>query len=302
MILITGITGKSGTWLLKRLIEEKENVKETKFRVIIRNNSDIKLIDSSGLQIEKIFGDLHDEIFIEKTMENISTILHIAGIYTSLKVVKVAIKNNVKRLILVHTTGIYSKYKSASAEYVEIERQIEDLILNRNINMTILRPTMIYGRTSDGNVITFIKMVDKLRFFPVVDHAQYLLQPVYEKDLGDAYYQVLVNESITKNKNYILSGKEPILLIDMLKTIGDYLGKKNKFISIPFPFAYFGAYCLYILTVGKIDYREKVQRLVESRFFSHKEASQDFGYSPITFKEGVKEEIIAYKSQRNRRK
>ena len=166
--------------------------------------------------------------------------------------------------------------------------------------MTILRPTMIYGRTSDRNVIVFIKMVDKLRFFPVVNHAKYLLQPVHAKDLGNAYYQVLVNASVTRNKNYILSGKEAILLIDMLKIIGDYLEKKNTFISIPFPIAYIGAYCLYILTIGKVDYREKVQRLVEPRVFSYREASLDFGYSPMSFKEGVKDEIIEYKSRRNR--
>jgi uncharacterized protein YbjT (DUF2867 family) len=300
MILVTGITGKSGTWFLRRLIEEKEKVKDAKFRVIVRNSSDVKLIDSSGLQMEKVFGDLHDDSFVEKSMENVSTVLHIAGIHSSLTVVKAAMKNNVKRLILVHTTGIYSKYKCASAEYIEIEKQIENIISSRNIDLTILRPTMIYGRTSDKNVIIFIKMVDRFRFFPVVNHANYLLQPVHEKDLGDAYYQVLVNASVTKNKNYILSGKEPILLIDMLKIIGDYLEKKNTFISIPFPIAYLGAYGLYLLTIGKVDYREKVQRLVEPRVFEHSEASVDFGYSPMNFKEGVKDEILEYKLQKKR--
>ncbi len=167
--------------------------------------------------------------------------------------------------------------------------------------MTILRPTMIYGRTSDNNVIIFIKMVDKLRFFPVINHGNSPLQPVHKKDLGNAYYEVLINESITKNKNYILSGKDSILLIDMFKIIGGYLKKKNTFISIPFPIGYLGSYCLFILTIGKVDYREKVQRLVEPRVFDHKEANQDFGYSPMSFKEGVKEEIIEYKLQSNRK-
>ena len=302
MILVTGITGKSGTWFLKRLINQKEKVRDTKFRVTVRNNSDVKLIDSSGLQIEKVFGDLHNDSFVEKSMKNISTVLHIAGIQSSLNIVKAALKNNTKRLILVHTTGIYSKYRGASAKYIEIERQIENLISNRNIDMTILRPTMIYGRNTDNNVIVFIKMVDKLKLFPVVNHARFLLQPVHEKDLGDAYYQVLINESVTKNKNYILSGKEPILLIDMLKIIGEYLQKKNTFVSIPFQVAYIGAFGIYLLTFGKVDYREKVQRLVEPRAFDYKEASLDFGYSPMSFKEGVKDEINQYKLQKNRKR
>ncbi|MFW6351871.1 MAG: NAD-dependent epimerase/dehydratase family protein [Bacteroidota bacterium] len=294
MILVTGITGKSGTWFLKRLIREKEDLKNTKFRVVVRNTSNVELIDRSGLSIEKVYGDLHDASFAEEAMENVSTVLHIAGIHTSLNVVKAAIKHDVNRLILVHTTGIYSKYKSASFQYIETERRIEEMTANRNIDVTILRPTMIYGSISDNNVIVFIKMVDKLKLFPVINHARYPLQPVHEKDLGEAYYQVLFNPEKTRNKNYNLSGKEPILLIDMLKTIGFYLGKKNVFISIPFPVAYVGALFLYGVTAGKIDFRERVQRMVEPRTFSHDEASRDFGYSPVGFKEGITKEIDEY--------
>jgi uncharacterized protein YbjT (DUF2867 family) len=293
-VLITGLTGKSGTWFLKRLIAEKVNLKEIKIRAIVRNSSNVDLIDKSGLSIEKVFGDLEDVSFLNESIRGVSTVFHITGIDKSLMLVQVAVDNNVRRIILVHTTGIYSKYKIASSGYIEVERRIEEIILNRNINLTILRPTMIYGSIKDNNVIVFIRMVNKLKFFPVVNYANYHLQPVYEKDLGDAYYQVLMNPEATKNKNYILSGKEPILLIDMLKIIGDYLGKKNTFISIPFPVAYFGAWIVYILSFRKMDYREKVQRLIEDRVFSHSEAAKDFGYSPVSFKEGVQNEIKQY--------
>jgi nucleoside-diphosphate-sugar epimerase len=110
-------------------------------------------------------------------MENVVTILHIAGIHTSINIVRSAIGNNVKRIILVHTTGIYSKYKSASKEYLSIEDEIYSLVKDKDINLTILRPTMIYGSIRDSNIITFIKMVDKLKLFPIVNHANYSLQP-----------------------------------------------------------------------------------------------------------------------------
>jgi uncharacterized protein YbjT (DUF2867 family) len=294
MVLLTGITGKSGSWFLKRLIAENGNLKDLKFRAVVRDSSKIGSNENCGLKIEYVFGDLEDTSFVESTMKNISTVLHIAGIHTSLKVVQAAVNNNVERLILVHTTGIYSKYKSASSDYIETENKIEEIISNRKIDLTILRPTMIYGSIKDNNVIIFIKMVNKLKLFPVVNHANYLLQPVYEKDLGEAYYKVLINAEKTKNKNYILSGKEPILLLDMLKLIGKYLGKKNRFISIPYPIAYTGAFLLFIITFGKVDYREKVQRLIESRNFSHSEAAMDFDYSPVSFEEGVKDEIAEF--------
>jgi len=296
MILITGITGKTGKWFLKRLIEEKDNIKlrEKKFKVVIRKSSDTGIIDKSLLNMEKVYGDLNDVNFVKSIMNNVKIVLHIAGIYLSLNIVKAAIENNVKWLILVHTTGIYSKYKSASREYLSIENEIETLIKDKNIKITILRPTMIYGSIIDRNIIVFIKMLDKLRLFPVVNHARYYLQPVHEKDLGNAYYQVLINEDKTANKNYNLSGKEPIMLIDIFKIIGKSLKKTNIFVSIPFSFAYFGGCVLYIFTFGRIDYREKIKRLVEDRTFDHSEASQDFGYAPMSFEEGIKNEIIEY--------
>jgi nucleoside-diphosphate-sugar epimerase len=246
------------------------------------------------LSIDKVFGDLRDEEFVNLIMENVGTILHIAGIHTSLNIVRSAVKKNIKRIILVHTTGIYSKYKSANKEYLSIEHEIYSLIKDKGINLTILRPTMIYGSINDNNIIIFIKMVDKLHFFPVVNHANYFLKPVHEKDLGEAYYQVLINEESTKNKSYNLSGKNPILLIDIFKTIGVYLGKKNIFVSIPFPVALCGGWIIYIISIGRIDYREKIQRLVEQRVFDHSEATKDFGFSPIEFKEGIKEEVEEY--------
>ncbi|MGD0021855.1 MAG: NAD(P)H-binding protein [Smithellaceae bacterium] len=296
MILLTGMTGKSGRWFLQNLINSNENIRSTRFRVVVRNSSNTDLINKSGLSIEKANGDLNDSIFLDEVMKDIDTIFHIAGIHTSLKVVKAAIKNNVKWIVLVHTTGIYSKYKSAGEEYRQTEKLIEELISGSNITLTILRPTMIYGSLNDNNVAIFIKMVDKLHFFPVVNHASYPLQPVHEKDLGDAYYRVLINERITKGRNYILSGKSPILLIDIFKTIGRLLGKKNKFISVPYRIAYFGAVIVYFTSLGKIDYREKVQTLVEPRIFSYEDAKKDFGYSPMSFEEGIINEIDEYKN------
>ena len=277
MILLTGITGKSGKWFLRNLIDNDSCLNNENYRVIVRATSNVELIDQSGLCIEKTFGDLNDERFLDNALKDIKIVFHIAGIHTPLKVVNAAIKNKINWIVLVHTTGIYSKYKSASKGYISTEKGIEKIIRDSKISMTILRPTMIYGSINDRNIAIFISMVDKLRLFPVINHAESPLQPVYEKDLGNAYYQVLLNEKITKGKNYILSGKSPIMLIDMLQTIGKLLGKSNLYISIPFPIAYLGSYVLYLISFKKIDYRERVQRMVEPRIFSHDNASCDFG-------------------------
>lgn len=294
MILLTGITGKSGRWFLEALDNDCARLKKEKYRAVVRESSNVKQLDESQLSVEKKCGDLEDEEFLDQVMKGVDVVFHIAGIKTSLKVVNAAVKNKVNWIILVHTTGIYSKHKSASEGYVKIEEEINQISESSDVPTTILRPTMIYGSAKDKNVIVFIKMVNRLKIFPIVNSARYLLQPVHERDLGQAYYQVLINEEATKGRSYNLSGKNSIMLIDMLKTIGKCLGKKNVFVSIPFSFAYASAWILYSLTIGKVDYREKVQRLVEPRAFSHDRATQDFGYSPISFEEGVVNEVEEY--------
>ena len=44
----------------------------------------------------------------------------------------------------------------------------------------------------------------------------------------------------------------------------------------------------------KVDFRERVQRLVEPRVYSHEEATKDFGYAPIPFEEGIIDEVKQY--------
>lgn len=226
--------------------------------------------------------------------------MHIASIGLSSQLVELAVKHGVKRLILVHTTGIYSKYKAAGEGYRQIENHIEKLVDGLDIQLTYLRPTMIYGNINDKNVSVFMKMVDKLRIFPVVNGAKYELQPVWCGDLGKAYYQVLINPKTATKRNYNLSGGRPIMLIDMLKVMAKELGVTNRFVSVPFGLAYSLAWLLYIITFLKIDFREKVQRLVESRTFSYEDATRDFGYKPLTFEEGIKSEIEEYLASKSK--
>ena len=49
-----------------------------------------------------------------------------------------------------------------------------------------------------------------------------------------------------------------------------------------------------ILTLRKIDYVEKVQRMAEDRSYSHEEAKNDFNYKPMSFDRGIQIEVKQY--------
>ncbi len=316
-VVITGITGKSGQYFLKRLLQEYESLKDYRFKVICRggvtskNQGGYELLQSAvaeeKLSLEILDVDLKVADEVRKVFaEKVDMLFHIASVKLTMGIVPVALEQGVDNIVMVHTTGIYSRYKKAGEEYRQTEAKIGKLIeeyrsKGRDIAATILRPTMIYGDLQDGNVSAFIKMVDKYRLFPTVKGARFDLQPVWCKDLGNAYFEIMTKWESTKNKEYILSGGEPIQLREMFIEIGRQLGVKNTFMSVPFWIAYTGAWIVYLLTFTKKDFREKVQRLVEPRAYPHDLAKIDFGYSPANFADGVAEEIEMYKATKKKK-
>ena len=297
-LAITGATGmKSGSAFFISIITNQDRVK-TLFpegiKLLVRNPKKLDPHYISLYKYEVLVGNLDDKDYLNGAFEGVDTIVHIAGVTRTLNVVEAAIKSKVRRIICVHTTGIYSKYKEAGELYRQIDANLYTMCKEYGISLNVLRPTMIYGNITDNNVVQFIKMVDKLPFMPVVNQARYELQPVHYEDLATAYFQVLMNEDKTGGKDYILSGGAPIQLRTMLEVIAMNLHKNIHFVSCPYAIAYAGAVALYWLTFQKFDIREKVQRLCEPRVFSYAEAHNDFGYSPRTFQEGVIREVKEY--------
>ncbi|MFC2145451.1 NAD-dependent epimerase/dehydratase family protein, partial [Actinomycetota bacterium] len=173
MILVTGITGHTGKWFIEKLINEKY---QEKIKCLVRKSSNTETLDSSPLNIETVYGNLEDAEFVESAMIGVKTVIHISSIMHSNNVITGAIKKGVDWAILVHTTGRYSKYKSASEEYT----RIEDRILNKRnqIGITILRPTMIYGSSKDRNIYKLIDYLYSHKFFPLFGKGENLMQPV----------------------------------------------------------------------------------------------------------------------------
>lgn len=303
MLYVTGITGHSGKWFFERLKKEGFH---GKIRCVMRSSREdspekYRKFESSGFEIEFAIGSLDDERFLMESLKGVTTVVHIAGIGFSPKLVDAAIANQVSWVILVHTTGRFSKYKSASEMYIKIEDEIIERCRESEpgkptLNYTILRPTMIYGSSMDKNMYRLVEYLDKHKLFPLFGNGSNLMQPVHARDLGNAYYDVLIRPDITRNKCYDLSGKEPLSYLDVILTIKRYLGSKVKIVRIPISLSIFLAKVYNGIFKNAIITVEQVMRMQEDKAFSHKDASEDFGYQPLSFGEGIVEEVKEYQS------
>lgn len=196
------------------------------------------MLDNSGINIEKVYGSLGDKELLEMSMAGAKNVIHISGILFSPKVIAAAIANNVEWAILVHSTGRYSGFKSAAEEYIKIEDQL--LKMRNKIGITVLRATMIYGSSRDKNMYKLVDYLYKHRFFPMFGTGTNM-QPVHAKDLGYAYYDVLVNRGSTFNKEYNLSGKYPVKYIDLVRCVAEKIGKKTIITKVPLSISIFAA-------------------------------------------------------------
>lgn len=293
-LLVTGATGHSGKLFLEDLNNKPNKYNEV--HVVTRNKSQDEFANLNNLNIIEHVGDLKSEEFAKKITRNIDTILHIAGIQISRNIFNAAVENDVDWVIAVHTTGRYSKFKSASAEYIEIEDEL--LTMRDKIKMTILRPTMIYGSVRDRNMYRLIKFIDKYPVFPIFGDGNNLMQPVTGRDLAKAYISVIDNKNKTVNKNYNLSGKYPIKYKNLVNTIAEKLNKKVTLIKIPIFISYYS-----VLLAEKLIPKfplndEQILRMKEDKDFTHLAAQQDFGYNPESFDEGIEIEIKEYRGEK----
>ncbi|OCA88375.1 nucleoside-diphosphate sugar epimerase [Bacillus sp. FJAT-27225] len=169
------------------------------------------------------------------------------------------------------------------------------------IKLTILRPTMIYGDMCDHNMSKFIKMIDKMPIYPLINNGNGLIQPVNARDLGKAYYDVLMNPEATSNNHYNLSGEKPITMKEALRIISIKLGKKTIFLPISLRLSGIAAFLAKVATLGNLDIVEQVHRMGEDRAYEHSAARKDFNYSPMPFEKGIELEIREYQSLKQRK-
>ena len=288
MILITGLTGFSGTAFYKVLC--RENYKE-KIRVLVRPSTDLNMFENSPLDIEFVEGDILDKPSLKKAIKDCDTVFHIAAKDLARPLVEAIDEENRQiKCIFVSSTIVYSNYYRTS--YLKTDEKDYIKIFQKNdLPYVFIRPTMIFGSTADRNISVFVNWLKKFKFFPIVKKGEATIRPVHREDLAEAYYLILKNFDNLKQKEYVVSGERDMTLLEMFKIISEKGGFKNIFINIPFPLAKLAVNFVYLISLKKIDFREKLDRLTENRAYDNSVIKKELGFTPTSFEERIEKMI-----------
>lgn len=143
----------------------------------------------------------------------------------------------VKRLVALSSTSRFTKMASADSKDAAVAARLiasEDAVAqwarDRAIELTILRPTMIYGDGLDQNVSEIARMIKRFGFFPMIGPGNGLRQPVHAADVASAAILALQSDTVGA---YQISGGEVLSYRQMVARISEALGRRTRILTVP---------------------------------------------------------------------
>lgn len=276
-VLVIGATGQIGDFLLPALRKKGYEVHAISRRGIQQN--------ADGVQWHH--GDVSQGF---QPGFSFDAIIHLAYLPLLPDFLDALPEKNVKRVIAFSSTSRFTKEcspdgreRAVAISLALAEERVQQFCLAHNATWTILRPTLIYGRGTDGNISTIMRFIRRFKIFPLIGGGKALRQPVHAEDLAQAAL-LAMESAAAANQAYNLSGGETLTYQEMVRRIFQKLGRRPAFIPVPLLCLRFMMAVLRLIPGYRHLSQSMVNRLVEDLCFDHSAATQDFGYRPGRFR------------------
>ncbi len=205
--------------------------------------------------------------------------LHLDG---TRNLAETAKKAGIKRWIQMSANG--AKPNGVS-EYQTYKFEAEEFLRQGGFDVTIFRPSLIFGKPPAGRTEFCTQMANILRVSPVVPlfgGGDYRLQPVHVKDVASAFMSALEKPE-TAGKVFHIGGEKDFSYREILDVICDGCGMARR-AKMPVPYALarpfiavMGKCPLFPATVDQID------MLVEGNTVPETDYMKTFGIKPTPF-------------------
>ena len=318
-VLVTGATGFTGGHLARALRSRGYTV-----RALVRDMDRARDLSTAGIEV--VAGDLRDTTTLSRAVAEADVVYHIAALYreaglpsdtyravNALAVrglIEAAAAARVRRVVHCSTVGVHGDIEHPPANEdaplrpgdvyqrtkLEGERVARDAAARLGIEVTIVRPTGIYG-PGDRRLLKLFRAA--AHRFPILGTGQIYYHLTYIDDLIEGF-RLCGEHAAAANRTYILAGGEVTTLNELMATIADVVGVAPPRWHVPvWPFWVAGAVCEALcapLGITPPIYRRRVDFYTKSRAFNIARAREEIGYAPrVGLREGITRTVDWYR-------
>jgi len=320
-LLVTGGTGFTGSALVKFLLDRGHDVN------CLDNQKGLFYDELKAKGASMMLASVTDRDAAKKALEGVEGVFHLAAAFRVINVPKKvywdtnvegtriiceeALKQKVKKLVYCSTQGVHGDVKNppgdenspvVPADYYQFTKYEGEKVVRefteKGLPSAIIRPTAIYGPGDPERFLFLFKLAKKKRFFMFGNGKAYY-HPVYIDNLVDGFYAAFESERKDADA-YIIADEKYFTIKELVKRVGQSMGKDVKFVHIPFMPLYIAAcVCEAVCTLLKISppiFRRRVDWFRQNRAFVIDKAKNQLGYVPrIGIEEGLARTARWYK-------
>ena len=315
-VFVTGATGFIGEKLCYTLAD-----KGFKVMALYRSEEKAKRLQHNNIELYK--GNISNVAGLEKAINQCDYIYHLAAYasvwakekdkfynlnYTaSLEIIELAIKHNVKKVVITSTAGVFGPSKNTDevdentlryvdyfSQYEETKDRADKEILEKcaqKIDVCIVCPSRVYGpgELSESNAVTkIIKMYARGKFRTIPGNGNSIGNYVFIDDVVKG--MILAMEKGKTGERYLLGG-ENISFKRLFATLSKLCGKKYWMIKIPARLIV-GMAQLMLFIANVFNTRPLItpnwaRKYLFNWLVSSNKAKVHLGYAPISFEEGA---------------
>lgn len=237
-VAIIGGTGFVGSYLVDALLDHGHDV-----NVLVRPGSESKVRRASELRT--VAGDLASTDALAAVLDGCDAVIYNVGLlrefprlgitfeqaqYQGLvDTVAAAKQTGVSRLLLMSAIGV----KDPGTKYQQTKWRADQHALSSGLDVTVLRPSVIFGDPRGAMEIATQLYRDMIRPpFPAVSFAGVRMSPVHIADIAAAFVAALHDDTIS-GKTIELAGPEILTWDDMLRRVAAAVGKDKILLPVP---------------------------------------------------------------------
>ena len=280
-------------------------------RALVRDRERCVELDHRGVELAA--GDLRDPESLGRATEGVDIVYHIAAVYRQANIsrkemwdtnvvgtrnlLNAAVEAGVRRFVHCSTIGVHGGIKNPPAneetaygpgdEYQESktegERVVRQYMADRRLPVVVFRPAGIYG-PGDSRFLKLFRAIKHGRFV-MLGSGRITYHLVYIDDLIDGIL-LCGTEEKSIGEVFILGGKAPVTLNELVLTIAQTLGARPPKLRFPVAPVYAaGLLCEFICKPFGINpplYRRRVDFFRKNRAFDISKAKTALGFEPRT--------------------